>query len=387
MRHDFSTAPTLTEDFIRRELASCRARVDALLPRFFDCFPAANTTALRYQPEYENIEWTTSFFSGMLWLLYQHTGDEMYLPTLHRHLESFYDRVERPGAVDTHDLGFLYSLSCYPSWLLEGNGRSRACFLQAADYMGARYFEAAGIIQAWGDLKDPANRGRMIIDCLLNLPLLYQTSRLTGNKRYYDMACRHAHQAQKYLVRPDSSTYHTYYMDVVTGEPRFGKTAQGYSDDSCWARGQVWGVYGFALSYRHTGDRTFLDTACSLLDYYLDRLPEDYVNYWDLVFTSGAEERDSSSTAIVCCGILELLKHLPLVCPRRTVYENALKLMMDSLARNYSTRDLPDADGLLLHGVYSKPNGRGVDECMIWGDYFYMEALYRMLCGDCEYWS
>lgn len=387
MGHDFSAAPVLTGDFVRRELEFCREKVDALLPRFCDTFPEANTTGLRYRAEPENIEWTTSFFSGMLWLFYQHTGDTKYLPTLHRHLDSFYERVEKPGAIDTHDLGFLYSLSCYPAWLLEGSERARACFLRAADYLSTRYFEAAGIIQAWGDLKDPVNRGRMIIDCLLNLPLLYQASRLTGDARYRDMAYRHAKQAQKYIVRADHSTYHTFYMDVETGAPRFGKTAQGYGDDSCWARGQVWGVYGFALSYHHTGDKSFLDTACALLDYYLERLPEDYVNCWDLCFTSGDEERDSSSTAIVCCGILELLKHLPLVHPRRAVYENALKLMMDSLARHYTTYDLPEADGLLLHGVYSKPNNRGVDECMIWGDYYYVEALYRMLYGGCAYWT
>lgn len=386
MGHDYTSAPMLDADFIRRELAFCKEKADALLPRFYDRFPEANTTQLRYGAELENIEWTTSFYTGMLWLLYQHTGDEKYLPTLRRHLESFYERVEKPGAVNLHDLGFLYSLSCYPSWLLEGNERARACFLKAADYLADRYHEAAGIIQAWGDPGDPANRGRMIIDCLLNLPLLYQASRLTGDGRYHAMACRHAKQAQKYIVRPDKSTYHTYYMDVETGEPRFGKTAQGFGDDSCWARGQAWGVYGFTLSYVHTGDASFLDTACEVLDYYLERLPEDYVNYWDLCFTEGDEERDSSSTAIVCCGILELLKHLPMVHPSRAVYENALKLMLHSLAQNYTTRSLPGADGLLLHGVYSKPNGRGVDESMIWGDYYYLEALYRMLDGNCLYW-
>lgn len=383
----FACAPVLDEAFVLRELDHCRSKLDALLPKFPDHFPGANTEGLVYPPEFENIEWTTSFFSGMLWLMYEHTGDGKYLETLNRHLDSFYERVEKPGNVDTHDLGFLYSLSCYPAVLLQKNEHAKACFLKAADYLRARYFEKAGIIQAWGDLNDPENRGRMIIDCLLNLPLLYQAARLTGDKTYYDMAYSHARQAQRYIVREDCSTFHTFYMDVDTGAPRFGRTAQGYSDDSCWARGQVWGVYGFTLSYAHTGDRSFLDTACRLLDYYLERLPEDYVNYWDLCFTDGDQPRDSSSTAIVCCGILELLKHLPLVHPKRQTYENALKLMMDSLARSYTTWELPDAEGLLLHGVYSIPHNRGVDECNIWGDYYYVEALYRMLYGNCAYWA
>ena len=265
----------ITEEFLRRELDSCREKIDRLLPRFQDCFPAANTEGLVYPAEYENFEWTTSFLSGMLWLLYEHTGDPDYLPVLRKHLDSFFHRVEDPGYLDTHDLGFLYSLSCYPAVLLRKDPRAEECFLKAAQALRRRYFPQAGIIQAWGDLEDPNNRGRMIIDCLLNLPLLYQAARLTGDRTYWEMAYSHAKQARKYLVRPDSTTYHTYYMDVDTGAPRFGRTAQGYSDSSCWARGQAWGVYGFALSFRHTGDRSFLDTTCKLLDYYLERLPED----------------------------------------------------------------------------------------------------------------
>ena len=255
MQQQFPLSRVISQEFLQRELDFCREKIGAMLPRFQDCFPAANTEGLVYPAEHENFEWTTSFFAGMLWLLYEHTGDESYLPVLEKHLDSFYHRVEDPGYLDTHDLGFLYSLSCYPAVLLRKDRRAEECFLKAAQALRRRYFPQAGIIQAWGDLDDPKNRGRMIIDCLLNLPLLYQAARLTGDRSYQEMAYSHAKQAQKYLVRPDRTTYHTFYMDVDTGAPRFGRTAQGYSDDSCWARGQAWGVYGFALSCRHTGDR------------------------------------------------------------------------------------------------------------------------------------
>lgn len=387
MNNQFDTAPRLTEEFVLRELDFCRDKINAMLPRFHDCFPAANTEKGVYPAERENYEWTTSFFAGMLWLLYEHTGDGNYLDTLEQHLASFHERVEKPGYVELHDMGFLYDLTCYPAVLLKKDEHAKRSFLKAADFLTERWVEKAGILQAWGDMSDKNNQGRMIIDCLLNLPLLYQATRLTGDRKYYEMAYSHARQAQKYIVRPDHSTYHTYFMDVDTGAPRFGKTAQGYSDDSCWARGQVWGVYGFALSYAHTGDKSFLDTACQLLDYYLERLPADYVNYWDLCFTDGDQPRDSSSTSIVCCGIIELLRHIPMLHPRRTVYKNALALMMDSLAKNYTTKDLPQVDGLLLHGVYAMPHNRGVDECTIWGDYYYVEALCRLLYGSCEYWA
>lgn len=386
MQQHFPLSGVITRDFLLRELEFCQTKAAAMLPRFSDCFPAANTEGLIYPAEQENFEWTTSFFSGILWLLYEHTKDPAYLPVLQNHLDSFYHRVEDPGYLDTHDLGFLYSLSCYPAALIQKDRRAEACFLKAARALSRRFFPQAGIIQAWGDLNDPENRGRMIIDCLLNLPMLYQAARMTGDRSLWEMAYSHAKQAQRYLVRPDDTTYHTFYMDVETGAPRFGRTAQGYSDSSCWARGQAWGVYGFALSYRHTGDRSFLDTSCRLLDYYLTRLPEDGICYWDLYFTQGDEPRDSSAAAIVCCGILELLKHLPLTHPRREAYEAALAGMVAALAETCTTRDLPQAEGLLLHGVYSKPDNRGIDECTIWGDYYYVETLFRLLYGSCDYW-
>ena len=150
MQH-FPLSSVISQNFLQKELAFCQEKIAALLPRFQDCFPAANTEGLVYPPEQENFEWTTSFFSGMLWLLYEHTGDPVYLPVLEKHLDSFYHRVEDPGYLDTHDLGFLYSLSCYPAVLLQNNRRAEECFLKAAQALSRRFFPQAGIIQAWGD--------------------------------------------------------------------------------------------------------------------------------------------------------------------------------------------------------------------------------------------
>ena len=188
MQQNFPLSSVISQKFLQKELDFCREKIGAMLPRFQNCFPAANTEGLIYPAEHENFEWTTSFFSGMLWLLYEHAGDEACLPVLESHLDSFYHRVEDPGYLDTHDLGFLYSLSCYPAALLRKDQRAEACFLKAAQALRRRYFPQAGIIQAWGDLDDPKNRGRMIIDCLLNLPLLYQAARLTGDRSYWEMA-------------------------------------------------------------------------------------------------------------------------------------------------------------------------------------------------------
>lgn len=376
---------SINEQFVPNELSFVKNKVDKLLPRFIDMFPDSSSTNLVYK-QIGNTEWTTSFWTGILWLMYETFKDAKYLDAINIQINSFEKRLTERIALDHHDVGFLYSLSCMPAVILRQDEKAKRICIDASELLIKRYFDKAGIIQAWGDLNDPDQRGRMIIDCAMNLPLLYRTSILTGDKKYYDIAYSHIKQSQKYLVRDNASTFHTYYMDVETGNPKFGKTAQGYTDDSCWARGQVWGVYGFMLSYAYTGDLSLMDTSMQLANYYLNRLPEDYINYWDLCFTEGVHYRDSSSSVIFCCGILEMLKHMPLTHPNKRLYENAVINIMKSLSENYTTRDNHEADGLLMHGVYSIPHSRGVDEATIWGDYYYIEALVRMSQDWKMYW-
>jgi unsaturated chondroitin disaccharide hydrolase len=296
-------------------------------------------------------------------------------------------RAEKRLYTDTHDLGFLYSLSCVAAYKLTGNEDAKRTALLAADLLMERYFDKAGIIQAWGALDDPEQQGRMIIDCNLNLPLLYWASEVTGDSRYADAARSHVLKAAQYIVREDASTFHTYYMDVNTGAPKYGRTHQGYSDDSCWARGQAWGIYGFPLSYIYTGDTELLELTKKVTNYFLNRLPEDLVAYWDLIFTEGTEqERDSSSPAIAACGMLELAKHLPLIDPSKRLYENAALHLVKALADNYTADSAPDSNGVLIHAVYNKPRGMGIDECNIWGDYYYFEAIVRLMKDWKLYW-
>jgi unsaturated chondroitin disaccharide hydrolase len=234
-------------------------------------------------------------------------------------------------------------------------------------------------------MNDPNQRGRTIVDSLMNTPLLYWASQVTGDERYHRAAHRHAGQLAQHFVRPDDTTFHTFYFDPETGAPRFGRTAQGAADNSCWARGQAWAVYGFALNYLHTRDESLLHTARRVADYFLAHLPADKVAYWDLIFTDGSgEERDSSASAIAACGLMELAKWLP---SERERYQSAAVEMAASLFENYSTRDAPESNALILHGVYSKPGDNGVDEGTLWGDYFYLEALTRLIRPDWKlYW-
>lgn len=364
--------------WLQGQLAFCYQKIRENLATFEYLVPPAASQHQVYQAE-ENIDWTASFWIGQLFLAKEGTKESDFDHAIDKQLSVFQHRLDHKIALETHDIGFLYSLSAVADYQVNGNDSSREMAIVAADLLMTRYNKNAQIIQAWGDLNDREQRGRMIIDCLMNLPLLYFASRETGDKKYYDAAYAHAKQTQKYIVRDNATTYHTYYFDAETGDAKYGKTQQGYSDDSCWARGQAWGIYGFVLSYRYTGDTSFVDTAIRVADYFIAQLPEDKVPYWDLIFHEGSsEERDSSSGAIAACGLLELANVLPLSHPKRDSYQIIALEIIDTLGTKYTSKRLPISNGLLLHGVYDKKSNKGVDECMSWGDYYYLEALIRL---------
>ena len=378
---DFLSNPSHIDALIDRVLA----RLDRAMPDFRTAWPAPSSVGGLYPP-IANVEWTNGFWTGMLWLAWQLRGQALHLDAATDQIASFARRVDTRTAVDHHDLGFLYTLSCTAGWRLSGDETARRAALDAAALLLARYDPMARVIQAWGDMADPDQRGRMIIDCNLNLPLLWWAAAETGDDRYRRAADAHVAQAARYLVRPDHSTYHTFYMDTQTGKPRFGSTHQGFSDDSCWARGQAWGIYGFALAFRHTGDPAYLDLACRLADYLLERMPSDGICCWDLVFTADEDMRDSSAAAIAACGLLEIAGSLPVSDAARGRYADAAVRMVAELDRGYLA-PLEGSTGILAHGVYHWPNGVGVDECCIWGDYFYLEALMRLRDPWRPYWA
>ncbi|MCZ7840331.1 glycoside hydrolase family 88 protein [Leclercia adecarboxylata] len=361
--------------WLQEAIAKVIRQIDAMLPRFTTTFPAASATEGRY-PAVEKVDWTEGLWTGMLWLAWEVTGDNKYRAVAESLLDSFEERLDSRIKVDTHDLGFLYLLSCVNAWKLTGNTRARSLALRAAELLYQRFNATAGVIQAWGDLSDPARQGRMIIDCNLNVPLLFWAADETGNQTWREAATRHLAQAARYLVRDDASTFHTFYMDIHSGKPLRGDTHQGFSDSSCWARGQAWGIYGFALSFTHTGDATQPELSRRLAHYFLNRLPEDYVCYWDLIFTPEDKAwRDTSAAAIAVCGLAELLKQLPLTDPLRPAYGNAIALIMQNLHQHYFA---DPQDGLLREGVYNFGRNMGINEPNLWGDYFYFEALVRL---------
>ncbi|MFV0412545.1 MAG: glycoside hydrolase family 88 protein [Oscillospiraceae bacterium] len=379
----------ITPETLRRCLQNAAAVLKSNLPAFTNAFQASSSVNNFYPPS-ENVEWTTGFCTGEYWLAYQHTEDDAFKRAALVQVGSFLNRIERHIDVDHHDMGFLYTPSCVAAYQLTGSETGRKAALLAADNLMGRFQEKGQFFQAWGALGAPENY-RLIIDCLLNLPLLYWASAETGNPAYREKAVAHTETSLKNLVRKDYSTYHTYFFSPTTGAPQKGVTAQGYRNGSAWARGQAWGVYGLALAYKYTQNPACINLFYKIADFFVQRLPADLVPYWDLDFTDGdGEPKDSSAAAIAVCGMLEMAKYLP--PEKAAAYTGVAKQIAASLAEGYAVNSSRESNGLLLHGVYAKSSpyntvtNRGVNECNTWGDYFWLEALTRLSGPWNPYW-
>lgn len=378
----------ITDAQVKDALETAIAQIRRNLPEF-TYKTQKHSSVDNFYPAVDNVEWTAGFWPGEIWLAYEHTGDETFRHAAQIHVQSFLHRIENRIETDHHDMGFLYSPTCVAAWKLVGDEDGRKAAILAADQLLDRYQPIGQFIQAWGEMGAPDNY-RYIIDCLLNLPLLYWATKETGDPKYRDIALIHARTTLAHSIRPDDSTYHTFFMDPVTGEPVKGVTNQGYKDDSSWARGQAWGIYGMALSYRYEKLEEYRETFDRLLAYYMKRLPEDLVPYWDLIYMDGDEPRDSSSAAITACGLMEMAD---IVGGKEAEEWRILaRRMVGSLAENYAVSDPSVSNGLILHGTYSKKtpynqcSGEGVDECCSWGDYYYVEALTRLSRNWSTYW-
>ena len=341
------------------------------LKRLDESFPSACATDGKYRIK-PNDDWTNGFWTGMLALAYEHTGDKKFMSTIKKNMESFQKRLDEHFVLDHHDIGFLYSLSAGAAYQLTENPTYRATLLQAADVLLARFHEKGNFIQAWGKYGE-AKEYRLIIDSFINLPLLFKASELSGNPIYKEVALKHYHTLLKTVFRDNASTYHTYYFDVETGDASHGATHQGHSDTSTWARGQAWGILGIPLNESYIHSATYPEIYREVVDVFLKDLPADLIPYWDYDYTDeNPSAKDSSAAAIVACGLLEAatLKAYPEA-------EALAKGFIYQLGEHYTTAS-SDNEGLLQHGVYAFAEGKGIDEPNLWGDYFYFEALTRL---------
>jgi len=372
-------ATQVNTDWLEEQLNWCVCKIEKNMERYKDLFPSACTTDGTYRIK-SNDDWTNGFWTGMLWLSYEFTKSEKFKSRALANVESFEKRLDEHFILDHHDIGFLYSLSTFAGYQILGDQKCKELTIRAADVLANRYQEKGEFIQAWGPLGDK-NEYRLIIDSLMNLPLLFEATKLTGQNKYATLAKKHYVTVLKYAIRKDATTYHTYFFNPQTGKPSHGATHQGNKDNSIWARGQSWAILGMALNENLLENHNYPQIYQDIVDVFLNNLPKDLVPYWDFDFTDdNPSDKDSSSLAIVACGLLE----------SGNAYKDSEELAKGILVRlqaDYTSKDLETNEGLLLHGVYAHKEGKGIDESNLWGDYFYFEALMRLYKKDWKkYW-
>ena len=319
---------------------------------------------------YEIGNWTSSFFTGMALLAWRETEDEYFLNQVLRLAPHYREKVFTHHLDTHHDLGFLYSLYSVALYKLTGDKQHRETGLRAAEVLSQRFNEKGGFIRAWGHMNTTEHDNMAIIDCLMNLPLLYWASNETGCNKYRDIAMRHADMVLKYFVRPDDSVCHAYRFDLKTGKPIGAENFCGRGVDSYWARGAAWAIYGFALSYGYTRDQKYLDAAFRLAKKFIAQLDKEVVPVWDFHLPANSDPvRDASAAAVAVCGFQELAKH-------HIADFEILKTKHALLDRicHKDHLDFNESCPGMLKAAYGNKNAYSS-----WGDYFLMEALSREL--------
>ncbi len=331
--------------------------------------------------------WTAGFWPGLLWLLYrdEESQDQRYKDIAEACEQQLDDVLMGYDRLD-HDLGFMWSLTSVARYKLLGEEQSRKRALLAASVLSGRFNLKGNYIRAWNPWGEgDRNEGWAIIDCLMNLPLLYWASETTGDPRFRHVATSHANTVLERFIRTDGSVNHIVIFNPDTGEFESVNGGQGYAPNSAWSRGASWAVYGMALSYRYTGDARYLDAAKRAAHFFLANLPEDSVPHWDFRLPPGIERyRDSSAGACAACGLLEIARHV--AQEEAGLYAEAGERILRSLYENYGAWDSEDEEGLILHGTSHYPEQRNIDVPLIYGDYFFVEGLARLRGNADTFW-
>ena len=319
-------------------------------------------------------EWTVGFWPGILWYNYEFTESEKNLEAAIHYTEILEPLTSLP-AYD-HDLGFQLFCSYGNGYRLTGDERYKQIILNAADTLATLFNPKVGTILSWPREVEPNNwPHNTIMDNMINLEMLYWAAANGGDKELYVIATKHAETTMKHHFRDDGSNYHVTVYDTITGDFLKGVTHQGYSDETMWARGQAWAIYGFTMVYRETKDKKFLRFAEKVTDIYLKRLPADYVPYWDFDAPNIPEEpKDASAAAIVASALLELSK-LEDNPERADEYKNAGIKMLKSLSDSYQSG--ASNPSFLKHSTGHWPNNSEIDASINYADYYYIEALVR----------
>lgn len=350
-------------------------QVEAMLRKYPDQFPMYTLNG-KWQVQGETwTNWCEGFPGGMMWLFYRRTGEPAW-----RKRAEVYSRLieERQYDRSVHDLGFLF-WSTYKRWFdLTGEPAIRQVVINAGQTMAKRFKEKGGYLRSF--VADES----LFIDIMMNVGIVFYAGLQAPDERLLDVANQHCLTTRRYLVRGDGSCSHEGIFDLQSGEFLRQSTHQGWRGDSSWARGQAWALYGFTTAYEFSRDRRFLSTACSCADYYLEHTSFDQ----DAPYGPGIPPNDwfapespaeSSAAAIAASGLLDLSRVVQDFPESQRYRQAALQILHTLTGREYLADQTPGWEGILRHGIYHLNKGLGVDESVMWGEHFFVEALDKAL--------
>lgn len=352
-------------EFLAEQIGpSVYAKVDSLRPH-----PSADKLGkLRTCDVYD---WTSGFFPGSLWLAYELTGDERLLADAVDYTNKMLPATFYTG---THDLGFMVGCSYGNALRISPNDSIKTVIIRTADNLASRFNPEIGAIRSWdfGPWNFP-----VIIDNMMNLELLFQASKLTGDNKYKDIAIRHADKTMACHFRPDMTSYHvvSYNPD---GSIETRQTFQGRSDESVWARGQAWGVYGYTVCYRETGDKKYLEFAQKIADMIISRVKtEDHIPLWDYDAPNlPTTPRDASAAAVTSSALFELCGYLP---DSQKYFNYAESILRSLSSPEYLAEPGTNCGFILKHSTGSLAHGSEIDVPLNYADYYYLESIKRYM--------
>jgi unsaturated chondroitin disaccharide hydrolase len=317
-------------------------------------------------------DWTSGFFPGELWYLYELTKNNFWK----QKAEAFTAPIEQEKFNGkTHDMGFKVYNSFGNAYRLTKNEKYKQVLIQAAKTLITRFNPKVGAIRSWDHNADKWDYP-VIIDNMLNLELLFEATKLTGDSIYYQIAVKHANTTLKNHFRADFSTWHVVSYNPQTGVVEKKNTHQGYSDDSAWARGQGWAIYGYTMCYRFTKNPIYLKQAQNVAGFILNHkdLPKDLIPYWDFDAPNIPNEpRDVSAAAVIASALFELSTYTT----SKNDYLVKATQMVNNLANKYNFKEGEGKGFILNHSTGSKPHGSEIDVPISYADYYYLEALTR----------
>lgn len=346
-------------DFAGRQLR--RLVVDS--PGTFPTYTQAGRWVFGDDPWAPN--WSSGFLTGQLWLLHQHTGDPWWREQAERYCRLLKGAKDNTG---THDVGFILEPSWGRWYDLDPTDEARDVLIQGGLTMAGRLQPAGGYLSTWVD------PGSTFIDVMMNIGIIFRAAVLSGKDELRDIALQHARTSRRYLMRGDGSTIHEGWFDTTSGQFLGAATHQGWRPDSTWARGQAWAIYGFTDAYRHTGEQDMLDAAVRAADYFAAHTP-DGVPPNDWLEPDPALKVEASAAAIAASAFLRLALVEGGLSGRDDYRDFGLTILERLRGNDFIAVDTPGWQGILQHSTYHYGNGIGIDESVMWGDHYFVEAL------------